>query len=179
MDQIIVYGSHYGTTRRYAQQLSERTGIPAVRFREAPGLAGLRTIVYLGGLYAGGVKGLKTVLPTLPADARLLLATVGLADVRDPENIANIQKALAAQLPAAVLARTTVFHLRGGIDYEKLSLPHRAMMALLYRHAKNLPPEKQSAEDRAIVATYNSKVDFVDFGSLEPLVAAIRQVEEA
>ena len=119
------------------------------------------------------------MLPTLPVDARLLLATVGLADVQDPENIANIQKALAAQLPAAVLARTTVFHLRGGIDYEKLSLPHRAMMALLYRHAKNLPPEKQSAEDRAIVATYNSKVDFVDFGSLEPLVAAIRQVEEA
>ena len=119
------------------------------------------------------------MLPTLPADARLLLATVGLADVQDPKNIANIQKALAAQLPAAVLARTTVFHLRGGIDYEKLSLPHRAMMALCTATPKNLPPEKQSAEDRAIVATYNSRVDFVDYGSLEPLVEAIRQVEDA
>lgn len=179
MKSLIVYGSQYGSAARYARKLAELTGLPLTGYREAGDLAGYGCVVYLGGLYAGGVKGLKTVLPTLPADARLLLATVGLADVQDPENIANIQKALATQLPAAVLARTTVFHLRGGIDYEKLTLPHRAMMALLYRHAKNLPPEKQSAEDRAIVATYNSKVDFVDFGSLEPLVAAIRQVEEA
>ena len=179
MKSLIVYGSQYGSAARYARKLAEQTGLPLAGYREAGDLAGYGCVVYLGGLYAGGVKGLKTVLPTLPADARLLLATVGLADVQDPENIANIQKALAAQLPAAVLARTTVFHLRGGIDYEKLTLPHRAMMALLYRHAKNLPPEKQSAEDRAIVATYNSKVDFVDFGSLEPLVEAIRQVEEA
>ena len=170
MKSLIVYGSQYGSAARYARKLAEQTGLALAAYREAGDLAGYGCVVYLGGLYAGGVKGLKTVLPTLPADARLLLATVGLADVQDPENIANIQKALAAQLPAAVLARTTVFHLRGGIDYEKLSLPHRA---------KNLPPEKQAAEDRAIVATYNSKVDFVDFGSLEPLVAAIRQVEEA
>ena len=30
MNQQIIYGSEYGTTRRYAEQLSQLTGIPAM-----------------------------------------------------------------------------------------------------------------------------------------------------
>ena len=30
MDGLIVYGSKYGTTRRYAEELSRLTGLPAI-----------------------------------------------------------------------------------------------------------------------------------------------------
>ena len=73
MKSLIVYGSQYGSAARYARKLAELTSLPLTGYREAGDLAGYGCIVYLGGLYAGGVKGLKTVLPTLPADARLLL----------------------------------------------------------------------------------------------------------
>ncbi len=32
MSNIIIYGSHYGTTKQYAEELSRRTNIEAVSF---------------------------------------------------------------------------------------------------------------------------------------------------
>lgn len=45
----IVYGSHYGTTERYAQELSRRIGIPAVDYRKMGEISSQDTIIYLGG----------------------------------------------------------------------------------------------------------------------------------
>ena len=39
-------------------KLSEQTGIPAVSYKDAPALSDKKIIVYLGGLYAGGILGL-------------------------------------------------------------------------------------------------------------------------
>lgn len=58
MKSIIIYGSRYGSARRYAQELSKQTGIPDVSYQEAPLLSELETVVYIGALYAGGVLGL-------------------------------------------------------------------------------------------------------------------------
>ena len=173
MKTLILYGSQYGTTKRYADELSRLTGLPAVSYEKAPDLAGCEQIVYLGGLYAGGVKGLKQAVKKFPAGVRLILVTVGLADVQDEQNIENIRRSVRRQLPAEVLQNAALFHLRGGIDYGKLSLPHRTMMTLLYNHARKLPPEQQNAETRAMIETFGTKVDFVDVAALGPVAAAI------
>ena len=44
------------------------------------------------------------------------------------------------------------------------------MMKLLYNAVKNLPKEKQTAEDRAMIETYNKKVNFIDFSSLDEII---------
>ena len=173
MKTLILYGSQYGTTKRYADELSRLTGMPALSYEKAADLAGCEQIVYLGGLYAGGVKGLKQTARKFPAGVRLILVTVGLADVQDEQNIENIRRSVRRQLPAEVLQNAALFHLRGGIDYGKLSLPHRAMMTLLYNHAKKLPPEQQNAETKAMIDTFGTKVDFVDVAALGPVAAAI------
>ena len=101
MKGIVVYGSNYGTTRTYAQELARRTGWPAVDWQQAQKLADYETVVYLGGLYAGGVVGLKAVLPQLeqaPAQ-KLVVVTVGVADPAEPENVAHIRASLQKQLP--------------------------------------------------------------------------------
>lgn len=173
MKTLILYGSQYGTTKRYADELSRLTGLPAVSYEKAVDLAGCEQIVYLGGLYAGGVKGLKQAVKKFPAGVRLILVTVGLADVQDEQNIENIRRSVRRQLPAEVLQNAALFHLRGGIDYSRLNLTHKAMMTLLYNHARKLPPEQQNAETRAMIETFGTKVDFVDFASLGPVAAAI------
>ena len=73
------------------------------------------------------------------------------------------------------MANTALFHLRGGIDYSRLNPIHRAMMTLLYNKARRLPEEKKTAETRAMIETFNQKVDFVDFDSLRPIVEAVGQ----
>ena len=176
MKGIVVYGSNYGTTRAYAQELARRTGWPAVDWQQAQKLAEYEAVVYLGGLYAGGVVGLKKVLPQLeqaPAQ-KLVVVTVGVADPAEPENVAHIRASLQKQLPGALYQKAQFAHLRGGIDYSKLSFTHKTMMKLLYNHARKLPPEKQTAETRAMIETFGTQVDFVDFASLRPIKDAMQ-----
>ena len=176
MSTVILYGSRYGTSRRYAQALAERTGLPCYPADQAARAEGCAELVYVGGLYAGGVCGLGRALRALAPDParRYLIVTVGLADPHDAENIRNIRTALQARLPKPVLDNARLFHLRGGIDYRKLSLKHKAMMTLLYHSAKNLPEERKTAETRAMIDTFNTAVDFVDYSTLKPIVEAVR-----
>ena len=79
MKKVIIYGSHYGTTRRYAEKLSELTGIEAINYSDVKDLSGYQTVIHMGGLYAGGVKGLKNTVKLLADITRLIVVTVGLA----------------------------------------------------------------------------------------------------
>ena len=175
MRALIIYGSQYGTTKRYAEKFSQMTGIPCTSYGDLKSLAGYDKVIHFGGLYAGGVKGLKHMLKALPDGTKLIIVTVGLADVHDKENTDNIKKSIRKQVPERLYNEVAIFHLRGGIDYKKLNLRHRAMMTLLYNKAKHLPEEEKTAEVRAMIETFNSKVDFVDYGTLEPIAEEINR----
>ena len=136
MDQLIVYGSQYGTTQRYAERFSQLTRLPCISSEAVKDLSCYGRVIHFGGLYAGGVKGLRRTLRALGEHTGLIIVTVGLADVTDEENLANIRNALRRQVHGHLLEKTQVFHLRGGIDYRKLSLKHKAMMTLLYHSVK-------------------------------------------
>lgn len=177
MEKQILYGSEYGTTKAYAEKCAELTGIPAKGYEEADSLEGCDLLIYFGGLYAGGVKGLKATLKKVGKETNLILVTVGLADVDDEENISHIRQSISKQIPAEILAHTQVFHLRGGIDYSRLNFKHKTMMTLLYSKAKNLPEEKKTADARAMVETFGKQVSFVDFGSLSPILNVIANAD--
>ena len=172
---VVIYGSQYGTAKEYAEELAKRTGFEARRYDDVGNLDGYDTIAYIGALYAGGVLGMKKTFAKLGscANKTIVIATVGLADPTDEENVANIRSNIKRQLPAEVFEHARLFHLRGGIDYSRLGLKHKAMMRLLCNKAKNLPEEKKNAEVRAMIETYGKQVSFVDFNSLEPLVSAL------
>ena len=111
MKSVISYGSRYGSARRYAQELSKQTDIPAVSYQEAPPLSKLETIMYIGALYAGGVLGLTKTLrrQSFGEQQRLVIVTVGLADPDILQNRENIRNALQKQIPAQLYGRAAVF----------------------------------------------------------------------
>lgn len=150
MNALIVYGSQYGTTKRYAEQFSEMINLPVISYEDIKELTEYDLIVHFGGLYAGGVKGLKQIIKVLDENTQLIIVTVGLADVYDKENTDNIRKSIRKQVPERILSNTNMFHLRGGIDYDKLNFKHRTM-----------------------IETYGTKVDFVDYQSLNQIMEAI------
>ena len=47
MNQQIIYGSEYGTTRRYAEQLSQLTCIPAMDYTSAKNLDGCELVIWM------------------------------------------------------------------------------------------------------------------------------------
>ena len=176
MNAIILYGSCYGTAKQYAEALSERTGISCNEYANLDRNRSYDLIIYVGALYAGGVLGLAKTFRGYPEERchRFLILTVGLADPNDPVNRSNIRSALRGQLPAHVFESALLFHVRGGIDYHRLRPTHKAMMSLLYHVSKKTPSDKQDAETKAMIETYNQTVNFVDFESLNEAVKAIR-----
>ena len=176
MKSIIIYGSHYGTTKKYADELSKRTNIQSISFKEIKEINDYDNIIYLGGIYAGGILGMSKTLRNLNniSSKNIILITVGLADPNDEENINNIRDNIKKQLKSEVFKKAKIFHLRGGIDYSKLNFAHKTMMNLLYNMVKKLPEEKKTAEDRAMIETYNKKVEFVDFSSLDNIINEIK-----
>ena len=172
--QLIIYGSRYGSARRYAERLAEMTGTEAVEYKEAKDLDDYDRIVYLGSLYAGGVTGLKQTVGKMSPRQELIVSTVGLADPTDASNVAHIRQSIKGQIPAHFYDESRLFHLRGAIDYTKLNLKYRLMMSLLAKKVAKLSEEQQNAETRAMLETYGKQVDFVDFSSLQPIVDKIK-----
>lgn len=173
--RIIIYGSCYGSSKNYAEELSKRTGIAALCYEDIEDINAYDTIIYLGGLYAGGVLGMKKTFQKLEKTdhKNIIIMTVGLADPFDEGNVKNIRRSMQKQLPEDIYHKAQIFHLRGGIEYKKLGLKHKTMMAMLYQKVKNLPEEKKTAEVRAMIDTYNKKVDFIDYSRLDEIVKLI------
>lgn len=178
MNNIIIYGSEYGTTERYAMELSRRTGIKALSYETVRDLSKYDTIIYLGGLYAGGILGLSKTIKLFPHNNKqeFILVTVGLTDTKNSINTDNIKSSIKKQLPENIYKRTQIFHLRGGIDYQKLGFIHKTMMSFLYNKMKKTSPEKQTQEAKELIETYNQKVDFVDFNSLSYIIEYVMKV---
>jgi len=173
---IILYGSRYGTAQRYAKELSKRTNINAVSFENVQDINMYDGIIYIGSLYAGSVLGLaKTFKKIKDASGKtIILVTIGLSDPLDDKNIHAIEKNIHNQIPNEIFKSIKkIFHFRGAIDYNKLSFGHKTMMKLLYNAIKNKPKEALTAVDRAIIETYNKKVDFTNFQDLEKIICEI------
>ena len=175
MRMIIIYGTQYGTSKKYADKLAEMTGLEEVDYSSIKDKSTYDKVFYVGSLYAGGVKGLKQTVKKLPADTEFVVITVGLADPSDPENADNIKASVRQQVPEALFPKIKFFHLRGSIDYKRLNFKHRTMMAMLYRQVKKRPEDQLKSEDKMMLETYNKVVDFVDYNSLNPIVDLIHQ----
>lgn len=174
--KIIIYGSQYGTAKQYAEELAKKTNIEVKQYEDVNDLDNYGTIIYIGSLYAGGVLGMKKTFKKMSniQNKKIIIATVGLADPTDLENINNIEIGMKNQLPKEIYENAHIYHLRGGIDYSKLNLKHKTMMSLLYKKAKGLPEEKKTAEVKAMIETYNKQVNFVDFNSLDKIIENIQ-----
>ncbi len=172
---IVVYGSQYGTAKRYAEELAKRVGFELKSYDDVLDINEYDTIVYIGALYAGGVMGMKKTFKNLKdcKEHRIIIATVGLADPSDKENTEKIKNGMKNQLSKEIYCKAEIFHLRGGIDYSKLGFKHKIMMGMLYKKAVTLPEVKRTAEIKAMIETYNKMVDFVDLTSLEPIIQTL------
>lgn len=170
--KIIIYGSQYGTARKYAEELAKRANIEIKSYKDVTDIDQYNTVVYIGSLHAGGVLGMKKTLAKISQcqKKKIIIATVGLADPADTDKIKNSMK---RQLSKELYENAYIFHLRGGIDYSCLNFKHKTMMGLLYKKAAGLPEEKKTAEIKAMIETYNQKVNFVDFESLNRLTDCI------
>lgn len=167
--KIIIYGSKHGNAKRYANELGRRTGIEVVSFENVKDINDYEEIIYIGSLYAGGVTGLKKSFAkaTNVSGKKITIASVGLANPDDEKNANHIKENIKTQVPKDVFDVAKICHLRGGIDYSKLSKVHKVMMAMLYKKVSKIPVEDRDAEVTGLIESYNKTIDFVDYKYLD------------
>lgn len=182
MKCLVTYGSKYGATKQYAQWIAEALACDLRDIREVSGklLAQYDVIIHGGGLYAGGLSGIGTIVKNYDSlsGKEIILFSCGLADPMDPENAAHIEAGVEKALKPEMRRKIKQFHLRGGIDYSRLSLTHKAMMAMLRKTMLQKGYENLRAEDQMMLDTYGKVVDFSDRGTISPLVDYVNSLSK-
>ena len=180
---VVIYSSVYGSTKQYAQWLAEALDCGCLEAKDISPASLLEydTLLFGGGLYAGGLTVAPLVKRCLPLmeNRRMAVFTVGIADPDSRENRDHIRTELQKTFTAEELAAFRLFHLRGALDYSRMGLKHRAMMAMLKMVLQKKKPAERSEEDQQLLDTYGGSVSFLNRDSLRPLEAFARGGEEA
>lgn len=183
MKTVVVYKSHYGTTAQYAKWLAKALGADLFERSKVKvdTLLGYDTIIYGGGLYAGGISGSSLISKNYNQlkDKKIIIFTVGLANPADANNVSHILKSAEQIFTPEVKEQLTFFHLRGGIDYSKLNLVHKVMMAMLKHMLTKKPESELTDDDKGILATYGHQVNFLDPKSITPVVNFVQSLMPA
>lgn len=178
MNIAVIYRSKYGHTKKYAKWAAESLNASLFEYSSVKpsDFAGFDVIIFGGGLYAGGLNGLSLIKRNFASlqDKHLIVFACGVADPTVPANTEHIWANLQQALSPVMMEKIKFFHLRGGLDYQKLGPVHKSMMAMLRRMLKKKPPEKLTEEDRQLLDTYGKAVDFTEKSTLDPMIAYVR-----
>ena len=177
MKCIVTYSSKYGSAKKYAKWIGEALSceVKDIKSVRSDMLQNYDVIIHGGSLYAGGVSGMKQLVKLYPSirDKKLILFTCGLADPTSPQNVMHIDKGIANTVPKDMYNNMKQFHFRGGIDYSRLSLIHRAMMWMLCQTMKRKGYDNLSDDDKLMLDTYGKQIDFSDQSTIQMLVEYI------
>lgn len=174
---VVVYQSKYGSTKKYAEWIAQALSCDLAERRHMTGekLAQYDVIIYGGGLYAGGVSGINLIVKSFNriCNKDIIVFTCGLADTSNAENVEHIRKGMRSVFTEEMFAKIKLYHLRGGIDYGKLNILHKTMMAMLHKVMLKKDPASLSQEDKEMLASYGKEVDFTDKRAIEPIVSFV------
>lgn len=177
---VVVYQSKYGATQKYANWIAEELSCDIFERKNTKpkDLMSYDTIVYGGGLYAGGVSGIDLLIKNYSklCDKNIILFTCGLADPTDKSNTNNIRKSLGKVLTPQMQEHIKIFHLRGAIDYSELSFVHKSMMAMLHKMISKKEYNSLRNEDKEMLATYGKTVDFTDKSTIFPIIDYVQSL---
>lgn len=143
----IIYTTQTGSTKRYAQMISEGTGLPVYSFKDSKKNVPVGAdIVYLGWINAGKIQGYRKA-----SKRYKIRAACGVGMSKTGTMTENVRKRtrIAESVP--------LFTLQGNFNIDKLHGFYRLIMALMAKAIKNdlenkkdLSPEEADIADMVI-----------------------------
>ncbi len=172
MSSIVVYSSKTGFVEKYAEWIAEELSTDAIEVDDVTveDLMKHDKIIFGGGLYAGGINGIKLIKKNLDRlqEKRIAVFASGASPPRE-ETITEVRD---KNFTAEEQKKIGFFYLRGGFDYEKLNMKDKVLMTLL---KKKLQSKKDLTEDEeGMLSAYDHPVDFTDKKNIEELIDFIR-----
>ena len=156
----IVYVSNTGSSKRYAEMLSEKTGYPCYAFSDSDKAVGT-DVIFIGWVMAGAVQGLS--------EARVkfgtLKAVVAVGMMKSDSQDAAIKEKNSISEP--------YFSLAGAFDMKKLSGMYKMMMGMMVKMIKGKLKESNEPKAKEMVEKFEEGFDMVSEDNLVDILAFI------
>lgn len=182
MSALVLFRSVYGHAEKYAQWLGESLSTAPIDLadRRPTPLIGADCAVFVLPVYVSNLTEVKRVgqLAEAAPEVPIAIATVGMNDLNTDTNARDeVLGKCRAALPAPVFERINWFHLRGGLDYERMRFKHRMLMRMMYGMMRQRA-KKGDEKAQEFCDSYGKSLDFTDRALLEPVVGFARSVND-
>lgn len=177
MKIAVIYASKTGFTQKYAEWLRDALNADCFALNRVSEeiLKNYDLVVFGGGLYAGGINGLKhfrRLVQGLETPKIIYFATGA-----TPDREEVVPELLSVNFSPAEQKTVKLFYLRGGFDFGALTVVDQFLMMLLKFKIKIKAEEKRTADERGMLAVYGRPVDFTKATYIDPVVTFIKASE--
>ena len=169
MKTIVVYRSKSGYTRKYAHWIAEELNCDIKENAELSDILDYDTVIYGGGMYAGGFNGVKLITKNLDklSGKKIALFAVGSNPGRENEMKQFWDRVLTSEQKKSI----GHFYLRGGFDFSKLTKGDKILMKMLKIRLQKL--KDPTEDEKGMLAAYDVPVDFSDKANIKELIQFI------
>lgn len=175
MKGVVVYKSKTGYTKTYAEWIAEELQFDLLENArlDSKELLKYDTLIYGGGMYAGGIAGLDLIKKNyeLLKDKNIVVWATG----SNPGRKEEIDEVWKRQFTPEQLQKIKTYYLRGGFDYTKLSKGNKIVMSMLKVKLKN---DKNPSEDvKGLLQAYEQPQDYRQKENILPLTEYVRSLK--
>ena len=176
---LIAYKSNYGSTKKYAAYIAEKTGGTLLDTQQGTEIAldEYKTVVFCGALYAGKLNGLSYISGNKAKlrDKNIVILSVGTMDITVAGNVQKIEQMVLETLPVQLHSRVKIFYAQGTVQYHGLSIKHKIIMWMLYHATKRKNKAEMSPDDISFIKTYGKQWKEVDIDRVDTVVEYIEK----
>lgn len=173
---LVIYGSVYGYTRRYAEWIAEDLGGHAIAAAEVtPEHLDAAGMLVIGASdYAGKLTEADRIRALAPAlrGHQLAYFTVSFSGTAGGTSPQKLDDVLRKSFGEAYDQTAPTAHFRGGLDFTRLSRTHRTAMIGIRAFMKS--KREKTVTDRQMIEAYGGTVDYSDRAELAPFIARLR-----
>lgn len=176
MKTLVIYRSKTGFTRNYAEWIARQLNadLREARSVQPSQFVAYDTVIYGGGLYAGGINGIGLIRGNLAAlrDKNVIVFATGATPVRE-ETVAELR---TKNFTPEELRHIRFFYFRGGFNYRRLKLIDKLLMRLLQMKLKLHARSRSTLtpDERGMLAAYSKPLDFTREQNIAPLLLSLR-----
>lgn len=193
---IVLYTSKYGAAETYAQWIAEALGCQAVsldKFSKKE-LQGYDTVIYGGGVQAGGIRGLEQFTKWIKGDLKLRqMAKRGTISEAEAAEIGAFDRqyyifAVGISLDSEEnrlqlrdinfdknwLRELPCFFLPGAFDPAKLAGVDKAIIKVATKMFLDKPEAQAAAEDMQVLRYFETGCDLIDRTRTTALIEAVK-----
>lgn len=154
----IVYVSNTGSSKAYAEMLSEKTGLPVYAFKDSGSVPQGAEIIFIGWVMAGALQGLKEAREKFGT----LKAVVAVGMMKSEKQDIALKEKNAITEP--------YFSLPGAFDVKKLTGMYKMMMGMMVKMMKSKLSEENDPKAKEIVEKFEEGFDMVDEKHLDEIL---------